>query len=228
MSTYYGKEEETETSEMQLDNFRAQAGATEAVDVWARDTLGGIYDQTLVMWNQAGDMRVAAEERGDIQAVEQLTTIQNNLTEVYQGTEHMQQALLHSNADRTNVLEAAQALARQKNEIETELFELVTAVEGGDYNHPQVQQLMDNVESDVYEMVKENAFEDAYESASEQVYDNVISDMYTVIRKTSPQTTYATVERFFLTLKGEYALNDIQRGLLAGLVNTITLDRPTS
>ncbi len=224
MNNYYGKEEEVETPETQLDNYRAQSSANEAVTVWARETLVGIYDQTLEMWNKTGEMREAAEARGDIQAAEQLTLLQNSLTEVYVGTEHLQQALLHSNAEAKGILEATKALAKQKQEVETELGTLLTAIDEVDYNHPALAPMIELIEEDVYEMVSEQAFEGAMESASESAYDNVISDIFTTIRDISPGIPYAIAERFYNTLVGNYPMNDIQRGLLLSLLNTISLD----
>lgn len=224
MNTYYGKEEEHETTQMQIDNLHAQAMTTESVDGWARETLAALYDQSLAMWNQVGELQIAAQQRGDYQTAEQLLYIQNNINMLYQGTEQLQQALLSSNAGSKTVIEAAEALAKQKQSIEEELTTLVTAVEEGDYNHPQVQQLMENVEEDVYEMVSEGAFEEAYESAAESVYDNLISELYTVIREVAPLTSYAIAERFFLLLKGDYRFDSAQQRILAQLVSTITLE----
>lgn len=216
--TYYGREEEVETPEMQLDNFRAQEGAAKAVEVWAQETLVNIYDKTLEMWN-------AAAERGDAET-------QNGLTELYKGAEHMQQNLLHTNTAMKSVLEAAQALAKQKEAIEKDLNTLVEAVESGDSNDPRVEALMEQIETGVYEFIEYNApemlswdeDEDEGKDKSEDIYDNAISDMLKVIRQSAPNTTYMIGERFFRTLLGDYQMNDIQRGLLISLVNTITLD----
>lgn len=221
---YYGREDEVETPETQLDNFRAQEGAAKAVDIWAEETLVNIYDKTLEMWNAAGEQRAAAEQRGDEAAIIQLTEHQNGLTELYKGAEHMQQNLLHTNSAMKSVLEAASALAKQKNEIEKELTELVEAIEEADYNDDRLRPLIERVEEDVYEMASESAYEDAQESASESAYDNMISDIYKTIRQMSPQTTYMVAERFFNTIKGDYAMNDIQRGLFLSLIAAITLD----
>lgn len=221
MNSYYGKEEEVETPETQLDNFRAQAGATQAVEVWAQETLGTLYDQTVIMWNQAGDMRAAAEQRGDGQAVEQLTNIQNNLTMLYQGTEQMQQALLTTTAGAKSVLEGAEALAKQKEAIENQLTKLVTAVEQADLNNPHIEQMAEMIETDLYEMISYN--EQFYDPTPE-VYDDTISQMVTVIQESAPKTTYAIVERLFHTLIGDFEMDDTQRELLLSLVSTITLD----
>ena len=221
---YYGREDEVETPETQLDNFRAQEGATRAVDIWAQETLVNIYDKTLEMWNAADAMRAEAEQRGDADAVEQLTLQQNGLSEVYKGAEHMQQNLLHTNTAMKSVLEAAQALGKQKQQIEKELSDLVEAIEEADYNDDRLRPLIERVEEDVYEMASEAAYDDANESASESAYDNMVSDIYKTLRQMSPQTTYMVAERFFNALKGDYPLNDIQRGLLLSLLNTITLD----
>lgn len=211
MSNYYKQEEETETPEMQLDNLRAQAGAIQAVDIWSVEQLGTVYDKTLEMWT-------AAAERGDVET-------QNGLTEIYKGAEHIQQNLIHTNAAMKSVLEAAQALATQKQKIEEELSTLVTAVEQADFSDPRIEQMAEMIETDLYEMISYN--EEFYDP-TEDVYDNAISDMLKTIRQSAPQTTYAVVERLFNTLIGDYAMNDIQRGLLLSLLNTITLDDKAS
>lgn len=206
--TYYGKEEDVETPETQLDNFLAQTGATQAVEVWAGEQLVTMYDKTLEMWN-------AAAGRGD-------TETQNGLTELYKGAEHMQQNLVHTNAAMKSVLEAAQALAKQKQEIEQELGELVSAVEGADFSNPNIEAMAEMIESDLYEMIAENGLYD--EGMNEDLYDNVVAGMVETVRLSSPKTAYSIVERLFHTLIGDYEMNDIQRGLLLSLVNTITLD----
>lgn len=205
--TYYGREEDVETPEMQLDNFRAQEGAAKAVEVWAQETLVNIYDKTLEMWN-------AAAERGDAET-------QNGLTELYKGAEHMQQNLIHTNAAMKSVLEAAQALAKQKEAIEKDLNTLVEAVESADFSDPRIEAMAEMIETDVYEMI---ANQEEFYDPSEDIYDNAISDMLRVIRQSAPNTTYMIGERFFRTLLGDYEMNDIQRGLLLSLVNSITLD----
>jgi len=212
--TYYGREEDIETPEMQLDNFRAQEGAAKAVEVWAQETLTNIYDKTLEMWN-------AAAERGDAET-------QNGLTELYKGAEHMQQNLLHTNTAMRSVLEAASALAKQKETIEKELGELVEAIEEADYSDDRLRPLIERVEEDVYEMASEAAFEDAEASAFDSAYDNVVSDVYRTIRELSPQTTYMIAERFFSAIKGDYPMNDIQRGLFLSLVQTFVAEAQAS
>lgn len=206
--TYYRHEEDVESPETQLDNFRAQEGASEAVVVWARETLGNIYDKTLEMWNAAG-------ERGDLET-------QTGLNELYKGAEHMQQNLLHTNSAMKSVLEAAAALAKQKAEIEKDLNILAEAVDNGDNSDPRVASLMEQVEAEVYEFIEFNGGYDMNEDSSD--YDNIVADLCKNIRVIAPQTTHAVAERFFATLVGDYAMNDIQRGLLLSLLNTITLD----
>ena len=230
MNSYYGKEEETETPETQLDNYRAQSGASEAVTIWAREEIANIYDQTLGMWNKAGEMREAAEARGDMQAVESLTLLQNNLTEVYQGTEHLQQALLHSNAEKQGILEATQALVKQKKEVEEEYGTLLDAIEQVDYEHPALQPLIELIEEDVYEMVSEQAFEGAEEEAAEAAFDGINSDICRTIRAMAPlaQYSYSTIVCFVMALKGDMEMNDIQRGLLLSLVNTFVAESKAS
>lgn len=208
MEQYYGTEDEIETPETQLDNLRAQAGAIQAVDVWSVEQLSTVYDKTLEMWN-------AAAERGDVET-------QNGLNEIYKGAEHMQQTLTHTNAAMRSVLEAAQALAKQKQAIEQELGELVEAVESADFSNPHISEMAEMIETDLYEMISENGLYD--EGMSEDLYDNVISEMVEVVRKSAPKTTYAIVERLFHLLIGDWELNDIQRGLLISLVNTVSLD----
>lgn len=207
MDSYYGKEGETETPETQLDNLRAQAGAIQAVDTWSVEQLGTVYDKTLEMWN-------AAAERGD-------TETQNSLTEIYKGAEHIQQTLTQTNLAMKSVLETAQALSKQKQASEEELSKLVTAIKQADFSDPRIEQMAEMIETDLYEMIAE---QESNEDPSEDVYDNAISDMLKVIRQSAPKTTYAIGERFFNTLLGDYEMNDIQRGLLISLVNTITLD----
>lgn len=212
MDQYYGKEEDVETPEMQLDNLRAQEGATRAVDVWAQETLVGIYDKTLELWNAAGD-------RGDAET-------QNGLTELYKGAEHMQQNLLHTNAAMKSVLEAAKALAQQKQEIEGELTTLVKAVEEADLSNPHIEAMAEMIETDVYEMISYNSDYDdeAYSEGVSAAHDEITSDVYKTVKALSPQTSYMTAERFFGALKGDYEMNDIQRGLLLSLLATFAAD----
>lgn len=216
MNTYYGKEEDVETPETQLANFRAQEGAVEAVVIWARETQIGIYDKTLELWNAADAMRTEAEQRGDQMAVEQLTETQNGLTEIYKGAEHMQQNLLHTNAAMKSVLEAAEALAKQKKEIESDLEDLTEAISNADSDHPLVNDLIEMVEQNAYEYAGEGLYDDAWEAATESIY----SDFYTTLRKLAPTASYFTMERFLSTLKGDDEMNDIQRGLLLSLIQT--------
>lgn len=212
MDQYYGKEEDVETPEMQLDNLRAQEGATRAVEVWAQETLVGIYDKTLELWNAAGD-------RGDAET-------QNGLTELYKGAEHMQQNLLHTNAAMKSVLEAAKALAQQKQEIEGELTTLVKAVEEADMSNPHIEAMAEMMETDIYEMISYNSDYDdeAYSEGVSAAHDEITSDVYKTVKALSPQTSYMTTERFFGALKGDYEMNDIQRGLLLSLLATFAAD----
>ena len=212
MDQYYGKEEDVETPEMQLDNLRAQEGATRAVDVWAQETLVGIYDKTLELWNAAAD-------RGDAET-------QNGLTELYKGAEHMQQNLLHTNAAMKSVLEAAKALAQQKQEIEGELTTLVKAVEEADLSNPHIEAMAEMIETDVYEMISYNSDYDdeAYSEGVSAAHDEITSDVYKTVKELSPQTSYTTAEHFFGALKGDYEMNDIQRGLLLSLLATFAAD----
>lgn len=216
MNTYYGHEEDVETPETQLANFRAQEGAVDAVAIWARETQIGIYDKTLELWNAADAMRTEAEQRGDQAAVEQLTETQNGLTEIYKGAEHMQQNLLHTNAAMKSVLEAAEALARQKKEIESELEDLTEAIGNAEPDHPLVRDLIEMVEQNAYEYASDGLYDDAWESASESIY----SEFYTTLRKLAPTVSYFTMERFVSALKGDDELNDIQRGLVLSLLQT--------
>lgn len=212
MDQYYGKEEDVETPEMQLDNLRAQEGATRAVEVWAQETLVGIYDKTLELWNAAGD-------RGDAET-------QNGLTELYKGAEHMQQNLLHTNAAMKSVLEAAKALAQQKQEIEGELTTLVKAVEEADLSNPHIEAMAEMMETDIYEMISYNSDYDgeAYSEGVSAAHDEITSDVYKTVKALSPQTSYMTTERFFGALKGDYEMNDIQRGLLLSLLAAFAAD----
>jgi len=221
---YYQREDEVETPETQLDNFRAQEGVAKAVDIWAQETLVSIYDKTLEMWNATSAMLQDAEQRGDADAMAQLVEQQNGLNEVYKGAEHMQQNLLHTNAAMKSVLEAAQALGKQKQAIEQELTDLVEAIDNCDSSDMRVATLMEQVETEVYEFIEFNGGWDVDEEEDTSDYDNIVSDVYKTIRKMSPQTTHMIAERFFATLKGDYEMNDIQRGLLLSLLNTITLD----
>ncbi len=212
MDQYYGKEEDVETPEMQLDNLRAQEGATRTVEVWAQETLVGIYDKTLELWNAAGD-------RGDAET-------QNGLTELYKGAEHMQQNLLHTNAAMKSVLEAAKALAQQKQEIEGELTTLVKAVEEADMSNPHIEAMAEMMETGIYEMISYNSDYDdeAYSEGVSAAHDEITSDVYKTVKALSPQTSYMTTERFFGALKGDYEMNDIQRGLLLSLLAAFAAD----
>lgn len=215
MDQYYGKEEDVETPEMALDNLRAQVGASNAVEVWAQETLVGIYDKTLELWNAAGD-------RGDAET-------QNGLTELYKGAEHMQQNLIHTNAAMKSVLEAAKALAQQKQEIEGELTTLVKAVEEADMSNPHIEAMAEMMETDIYEMISYNqefnGYDDeAYSEGVSAAHDEITSDVYKTVKELSPQTSYTTAEHFFGALKGDYEMNDIQRGLLLSLLATFAAD----
>ena len=221
MDTYYGHEEDVETPETQLSNFRAQEGAAEAVVVWAKESLVGIYDKTLDLWNNVDWMRAEAEQRGDQAAVEQLTHTQNGLTEIYKGAEHMQQNLLHTNAAMKSVLEAAEALAKQKKEIESELEDLTEAITQAEPDHPLVRDLIEMVEQNAYEYAGEGLYEDAWEGASESIYEEFFANLRTI----APTASYLTMNAFIDALKGDSEMNDIQRGLLLSLMQTFVVER---
>jgi len=225
MDKYYGREEEVEAPETQLDNFRAQAGVAQSVEVWANETYNNLTDQASAMWHEIGALREAAEARGDMQEVERLVAIQNSISEVHVSTQHIYETLIHANAGTKSILETAQALAKQKQVAEEELDKLTTAVEEADFSDPRIEQMAEMIETDLYEMI---SYQESFYDPSEDVYDNAISEMAEVVRKSLPQTPYAIVDRLFHTLLGDYEMDEAQHKLLADLVNTITLDDKSS
>ena len=227
MDTYYGKEDQVETPETTLDNLRAQSSATSAVTVWAKESLVNIYDKSLEIWNLAGDLRSDAEVRGDQVTAAHLTGLQNSISELYKGTEHIQQALLHSNATQSTILEATEVLAKQKQAVEAELTTLVTAIEEADFSDPRIEQMAEMIETDLYEMISYNSEsfdDDAYVEGRDSAYDDITSEVYKTIKTYAPQTSYLAAERLFATLRGDYPLTDIQQGLLLSLLETVSAE----
>jgi len=208
--SYYGKEEEVETPETQLDNYRAQLGASDAVVVWAQETLTNVYDKTFELWNKAA-------ETNDVE-------MQNGLTEIYKGAEHMQQNLIYTNAAMKSVLAAADALAQQKKQAESDLDDLVDAIDTGDYDHPVIATLVENVEQNAYVYASEGLYEDAYEGAEASIYE----EFFTALRTIAPGVSYLTMNAFISGIKGDAPINDIQRGLLLSLLQTFTVESKAS
>ena len=208
--SYYGKEEDVETPEMQLDSYRAQIGASDAVVVWAQETLTNVYDKTFELWNKAA-------ETNDVE-------MQNGLTEIYKGAEHMQQNLIYTNAAMKSVLAAAEALSKQKKQAEESYDELIDAVENIDYDHPAVANLVEAVEQNAYEYASEGLYDDAWESASENIYE----EFFTALRTIAPGVSYMTMNAFISGIKGDAPINDIQRGLLLSLLQTFAVESKAS
>lgn len=203
---YYGNEDDVETPGTQLANIQAHQAAVAAVGVWAEETLNNIRGQSEVLWN-------AAAERNDVET-------QNGIAQIYQAAEHMKQNLVYTNTAMASVLETAQALSKQKDEIEGELKSLVSAIDNVDYNNPVISSLIEQVEQDAYEMVGEGMYDDAYtaamESASEDIYDNI----YRTVKQLLPNATYNAIATMLNALEGNWEMNDIQRGLLMSLART--------
>ena len=208
--SYYSKEEDVETPEMQLDSYRAQIGASDAVVVWAQETLTNVYDKTFELWNKAA-------ETNDVE-------MQNGLTEIYKGAEHMQQNLIYTNAAMKSVLAAAEALSKQKKQAEESYDELIDAVENIDYDHPAVANLVEAVEQNAYEYASEGLYDDAWESASENIYE----EFFTALRTIAPGVSYMTMNAFISGIKGDAPINDIQRGLLLSLLQTFAVESKAS
>jgi hypothetical protein len=145
-------------------------------------------------------------------------------SEIYKGAEHIQQTLDQTNAAMKSVLEAAQALAKQKQAIESELEDLTEAVGNAEPDHPLVRDLIEMVEQNAYEYASEGMYEDAWEGATESIYE----DFYSTVHKLAPGMSYFNMERFFGTLKGDYEMNDIQRGLLLSLLQTFVTESKAS
>ncbi len=211
---YYGKEDEVETPGTQLANIQAHQGAVKAVAVWAEEALNGIRSQSEALWN-------AAAERNDVDT-------QNGIAQIYQAAEHMKQNLVYTNTAMASVLETAQALSKQKDEIEGELKSLVSAIDNFDYHNPVLQPLIEQVEQDAYEFASEGVYDDAYsqamESASEDMYDNI----YRTVKQLLPGTTYSAIATMLNALEGNWEMNDIQRGLLMSLARTFEVEAQAS
>lgn len=202
MNTYYEHEDETESPETQLDNFRAQMGAALAVNEYAEGSIAELRSQAEVLWNKAA-------ERGDVET-------QNGVVEMYNVASHLKDNVIYTNEAMKGVLAAAEALAKQKKQSEASYDELVEAIYDVDTDHPIVSGLVETVEQNAYEFASDGLYDDAWESAAESIY----SDFYTTLRKLAPTASYFTMERLVSALKGDDELNDIQRGLLLSFLQT--------
>lgn len=213
---YYVREDEVETPETQLANIQAHQAAQKAVAVWAEEAFNGVHAQAEALWNEAA-------ARGDVDS-------QNRINEIYQAVKHMKENLLHTNNAMSSVTEAAAALEKQKGDIEGELYTLLKAIEDVDSDDPRLSDLIEQVESGVYEFIQYNTPYDMDEDFEEDSsdYDNIVSDVYKHLRELVPNLTYANAEIFFASMKGDNALNDIQRGLLISLVRTFEVQAQTS
>lgn len=204
---YYTHEDDVETPETQLDNFRAQMTATLAVETYVNSSIEGLKDQAEVIWN-------AAAERGDVDT-------QNRVVEMYNTATHLKDNVIYTNEAMKGVLAAAGKLAEQKQKSEAELGSLLEAIDNYDTNDPRLETFASSIEEGVYEFIAYNEDNsELFDEAFDEAHDSIVSDVYKAIKTFAPQMTYLAVERFFGTLKGDYAMNDIQRGLLLSLLAT--------
>lgn len=202
---YYRREDEVETAETHLANIQAHQAAISAVGVWAEEAFVGIHADLETVWNAAAD-------RGD-------TETQNRVSEVYARAKHMKETLQHTNTAMSSVAEAAQALAKQKAEVESEYKSLLQAVENVETDDPRLSNLIEQIETDVYEFIEYNG-DYGMDIDMDEAYDSIVSELYANVRTLSPNLPYGTAERFFAAVKGDRPLNDVQRGLLLALLRT--------
>lgn len=210
MTSYYQQEDEVETPETQLDNFRAQLGATLAVGAYVDTSITELKDHAEAVWNSAA-------ERGDVDT-------QNRVIEMYNTANHLKDTVIYSNEAMKGILAAAEALAKQKKQAEESYDELVDAIDTGDYDHPVIATLVENVEQNAYEYASEGLYEDAYEGAEESIYE----EFFTALRTIAPGVSYLTMNAFISGIKGDAPINDIQRGLLLSLLQTFTVESKAS
>lgn len=206
MSTYYQQEDDVETPEMQLDNYRAQLGASDAVVVWGAETLQNVYSKANVLYN-------AAVERGDVQA-------QADLAEMVKAAEHIHQNMVHINATQKAVLEAAAALSKQKQQAEADYDNLMEAIYDEDVDHPQLKDLVKHIETVTRADVDEEAYDRAIKNARSEVWDEVSK----AIKKLVPRSQWIAVYQFVSALDGELPMNEIQFGLLVSLLQTFAVE----
>lgn len=211
---YYVREDEVATTETHLANIEAQQVAISAVDVWAEETFNGITAHAESLWN-------AAAERGDVDT-------QNRTVEIHTAAKHMKETLQYTKVAINSVLETAKALAKQKEEAEGDLADLLEAIENADGEDLRLSKLINQVETNVYEFIEYNAVHKSNDDEDTSDYDNIVSDVYKHIRELVPNVTYSNAEIFFASLKGDNALNDIQRGLLISLIRTFETAAPAA
>ncbi len=204
--TYYEQEDEIETPETQLDNYRAQIGATDAVVVWSKEQLNGLYDKANTLYN-------AAVERQDEQA-------KSDLAEMVKMAEHIHQNMVHTNAAHKSVLEAAAALSKQKQQAEHDYDEIMDAIEDEDTSHPQLKRLATYIETTTRAEVDEEAYDRAIRNARSEVWDEVSK----AIKQIVPRSQWIAVYSFVSALDGELPMNDIQLGLLISLLQTFAVE----
>ena len=206
MSKYYGQEDDVETPETQLANYRAQIGAADAVVVWSKEQLNSFYNKANTLFN-------AAVERGDEKA-------QGDLTEMVKLAEHIHQNMVHTNAAHKSVLEAAAVLSKQKQQAESDYDEIMDAIEDEDTNHPTLKRFATYIETVTRAEVDEDSYDRAIRNARSEVWDEVSK----AIKKLVPRSQWIAVYQFVSALDGEMPLNDIQLGLLISLIQTFTVE----
>lgn len=199
----------------------------QAIENWqtTSSSLAYIVPEVAAKLEETGALLYQAQEaarfRGDLGTVEQISIAYANIERMANQVVQLDSAKAAA-GEVIKVMDGyLQQAVGEKQEVEQELGELVAAVEGADFSDPRIEAMAEMIETDLYEMISE---QESYNDPSEDIYDNAISDMLKVIRQSSPNISYAIAERLFRTLLGEHKMNDIQRGLLLSLVNTIALD----
>jgi len=211
---YYLREDEVETPETQLDNFRAQLGAAEAVTVYVNNSMEVFTATATELYNDA-------EARGDEASKGRIVELHNVAT-------HLKDTVIYANEAQKGILAAAKKVSERKQKAEEELDSILQALSNVDQNDPRLETFANAIEEQVYEFIEYNSpemFDDDDPSDEDTSdYDNIVADLCKTIRTMSPHTSNAVAERFFATLIGDFEMNDIQRGLFLSLLNTITLD----
>jgi len=213
---YYHKEDEIETPEAELDNFRAQLGATSAVTTYVNSSMEAFTTTATELYNDA-------EARGD-------ETSKQRIVELHGVATHLKDTVLYSNEAQKGILAAAAKIAERKQKAESELGSLLEAMDNYEVLDPRLEKFANSIEEGVYEFISYNevdngnAPDDDAADPDSSDYDNIVADLCKTIRRMSPSTTNAVAERFFATLIGDFEMNDIQRGLFLSLLATINVE----
>ena len=164
---YYHKEDEIETPETELDNFRAQLGATMAVTTYVNSSMEAFTNTATELYNDA-------EARGD-------ETSKQRIVELHGVASHLKDTVIYANEAQKGILAAAAKIAERKRKAEEELGSLLKAIDDVDTNDPRLESLAESIEEGVYEWISYNGDisddfdeEEQFRAGENSAHDNII------------------------------------------------------